>query len=65
MATTEMIRAGGPEGAPREHAHHQSLAGGSSIEDGGMHASIEAQSQHAQGNDGRLGLEYASGEQFE
>ena len=66
MATTEMIHNGGPEGAPHENAPHQSLAGGSSIGDAG-----EALSQHARGrspvggNVGRLGLDYATGEQFE
>ena len=49
MATTEMIRPGGPDGD----------AGGSSIGDGGMQASVEG------GNEGRLGLDYAAGEQFE
>ena len=63
MATTEMIRSP-EEGAPHDNAALGSLAGGSSIED--------AQSQHALGrsnidfkNDGRLGLDYAAGEQFE
>ena len=66
-----MIPNGGPEGAPHENAPLQSLAGGSSIDDAGMQASVEAQSQLARGrspvggNDGRLGLDYASGEQFE
>ena len=70
MATTEMINNGGPEGAPHE-APHQSMADGSSIGEGGMQASVEARSQYARGrspvggNDGRLGLDYATGEHFE
>ena len=62
MATTEMIRSP-EEGAPHDNAALGSLAGGSSMED--------AQSQHAlgrspvDGNDGRLGVDYAAGEQFE
>ena len=67
MATTEMIN----EGAPNEMAVHGSIAEGSSIGDGPMQASVDARSQYARGrspvggNDGRLGLEYATGDQFE